>query len=497
MPLLGGKGNKFKVDPPKIRIEKVTVERPSPKPKPKSQALAKASSSRSPSAHRSSPKPATPRQKSNSPYPSSSDERRIERKRKAGSTPAPRKSPVAERVTFDKDSDNEDDGWMSLDTRKRQRKSNESGQLVDPNRKLRNVMAYEEPEAGLKFIHAVDVASLESKCVPVMGAQKEDVALEIQYPSPQPRERFELVWGKDKIDAVQASIRIVQLVAETYLTEEEAEPFTNHNGGLIRRLEKASNRNIQDLTGFKAAIHEYNQTLLALVEDGIISKNLDKLHDLPAHLVAFILDQIYDRTVAPQVELLSKYENGTDYVYGELLHPFVTKLFVEQLKMTSDQVFVDLGSGVGNVVLQAALEIGCDSWGCEMMENACNMADAQTKEFDARCKLWGIQAGEVRLERGDFRKNLVIHDALKKADVVLVNNKAFTSQLNDDLVRMFLDLKPGCKIVSLRSFVTDFKSTHNINDVGSTILDVEEFAYPEGFVSWTNAGGPYYISTRK
>lgn len=190
MPLLGGKGNKFKVDPPKIRIEKVTVERPSPKPKPKSQALAKASSSRSPSAHRSSPKPATPRQKSNSPYPSSSDERRIERKRKAGSTPAPRKSPVAERVTFDKDSDNEDDGWMSLDTRKRQRKSNESGQLVDPNRKLRNVMAYEEPEAGLKFIHAVDVASLESKCVPVMGAQKEDVALEIQYPSPQPRERL-------------------------------------------------------------------------------------------------------------------------------------------------------------------------------------------------------------------------------------------------------------------------------------------------------------------
>lgn len=189
MPLLGGKGNKFKVDPPKIRIEKVTVERPSPKPKPKPQTLAaKASSSRSPSVHRSSPKPATPRQKSNSPYPSSSDERRIERKRKAGSTPV-RKSPAVERVNFDKDSDNEDDGWMNLETRKRQRKSNENGQLVDPNRKLRNVMAYEEPEAGLKFIHAVDVASLENRCVPVMGASKEDVALEIQYPSPQPRER--------------------------------------------------------------------------------------------------------------------------------------------------------------------------------------------------------------------------------------------------------------------------------------------------------------------
>ena len=310
-----------------------------------------------------------------------------------------------------------------------------------------------------------------------------------------PFSRFELVWAKDKIDAVEASIRIVRLVAENYLTEEEAEPFTNQTTGLIRRLEKASNRNVQDLMGFKSTLQEYNKTILQLVEDDVVSKNLDKRHELPRHLVDFILDQIYDRTVAPQVELLSKYENGTDYVYGELLHPFISKLLVDQLKMTSSQVMVDLGSGVGNVVLQAALEIGCESWGCEMMENASNLAEAQQKEFESRCVLWGIKPGDAHLERGDFRKNNPIHDALKRADVVLVNNKAFTSQLNDDLVRMFLDLKSGCKIVSLKSFVAD--SSYNINDVGSTILDVEEYTYPEGYVSWTNAGGTYYVSTRK
>lgn len=312
------------------------------------------------------------------------------------------------------------------------------------------------------------------------------------------RYRYELVWGKDKIDAVEASIRVVRHVAETYLTDDEAEPFTNPNGGIIRRLEKASNRNIQDLMGFKTALREYNEKLLNLVEDGIIAKNLDNQHELPQNLVAFILDQIYDRTVALKVELLSKYENGTDYVYGELLHPFISKILLEQTKMTSGQVFVDLGSGVGNVVLQAALEIGCESWGCEMMENACNLGEAQKKEFDARCMLWGIKPGKVHLERGDFRKNAAIHDALKRADVILVNNKAFTSQLNDDLVRMFLDLKSGCKIISLKSFVADMKSNnHNINDVGSTILEVEECTYPEGYVSWTNAGGSYFISTRK
>ncbi|RBR18947.1 hypothetical protein FVER53590_09134 [Fusarium verticillioides] len=493
MRLFGGKNNKIKVDPPKIRIEKVVVDRPAQKPKPKSTSALSGSASRSSSSHRPSPKPLA-RQASHSPYPSSSDEKRLERKRKAPSVT--RRSPASDRIEFDKDSDGEDDGWMTLDT-KRQRKGTEDGSFVDPNRKLRSVRAFEDRMDSRGFIHAVDVASLEHKCVPVMGAQKEDVAIRLQYPSLQPREKYELVWGKDKIDAVEASIKVVRHVAETYLTEEEAEPFTNPNGGIIRRLEKASNRNIQDLMGFKAALREYNEKLRALVEDGVIAKNLDKMHELPQHLVAFILDQIYDRTVALKVELLSKYENGTDYVYGELLHPFISKILVEQTRMTSGQVFVDLGSGVGNVVLQAALEIGCESWGCEMMENACNLAQEQKKEFDARCMLWGVRPGKVHLERGDFRKNLPIHEALKRADVVLVNNKAFTSQLNDDLVRMFLDLKSGCKIVSLKSFVAEKSNNHNINDVGSTILEVEECTYPEGYVSWTNAGGSYFISTRK
>lgn len=249
------------------------------------------------------------------------------------------------------------------------------------------------------------------------------------------------------------------------------------------------------MTGFKNAVREYNETLMQLVEDGIIGKNLDGLHELPRHLVDFILDQIYDRTVAPKVELLSKYENGTDYVYGELQHPFISRILLDDCNMTSKQVMVDLGSGVGNVVLQAALEVGCQSYGCEMMENACNLAEAQEKEFDARCVLWGIKPGKVRLERGDFRQNKVIHEALKRADVVLVNNKAFTSQLNDDLSRMFLDLKAGCKVISLKSFVTD--SSYNVNDVARSIFDVEEKTYPEDFVSWTNNGGSYFIATRK
>lgn len=287
-------------------------------------------------------------------------------------------------------------------------------------------------------------------------------------------------------------MKAVQLVASIYLTDEEARPFVDPENGIYRRLEKS--RNTNDGKGFKAALADFNERLQALQRKGVIAKNIDAMRGVPRELVDFILDQVYDRTVAPKVDLLAKYENGTDNVYGELLHPFISMIF-EKTKLTSDKVFVDLGSGVGNVTLQAALERGCESWGCEVMENACNLAEAQEKEFVARCRLWGIAPGKVHLERGDFRKNERTLEALKRADVVLVNNQAFTSQLNDHLVNMFLDLKIGCKIVSLKTFVHDNKIA--TNDVASSILSVEHFTYPEGYVSWTGAQGTFCISTRK
>jgi [histone H3]-lysine79 N-trimethyltransferase len=287
-------------------------------------------------------------------------------------------------------------------------------------------------------------------------------------------------------------------VAEVYLNSDEAGPLLDPAKGIIRQLERASSPNVQDVFAFKSALAAFNECLLGLHSDGSILANLKLRHDLPSDLVAFILSQVYDRTVAPNVERLRKYENGTDNVYGELLHEFVSDILVKHTKMTSDQVFVDLGSGVGNVVLQAALEIGCESWGCEMMEDACNLAEEQRNEFAARCRQWGIKPGMVHLERGDFLENEPIKRALKVADVVLVNNQAFTSALNAHLVNMFLDLKPGCRIVSLKSFVHDHKSaSHNINDISNNTLDVQHLTYPENYVSWTGAAGTFCISTRR
>lgn len=184
----------------RIRVEKVPIPQ-KPKPPKSSSNLLKPSSratSRSSSAH-PSPRP--------SPQPSSSsanaaaaarEAKYVDRKRKAASTPnKSRSSPAVStsRVEFDSDSGSgDDDDWLgALNSRKRQKRGKlDDGRYVDPNRSLRHKKAFEHRIEGLRFIHAADVASLALKCTPVLGAKEDEVAVRLQYPSLQRRERYVL-----------------------------------------------------------------------------------------------------------------------------------------------------------------------------------------------------------------------------------------------------------------------------------------------------------------
>jgi H3 lysine-79-specific histone-lysine N-methyltransferase len=302
---------------------------------------------------------------------------------------------------------------------------------------------------------------------------------------------YQLVYASDELDPVEEIMKVVKNVGEVYLAPDEAVAFTDENKGFNRRLQRA--RNMKNLDDFKAAVRDYNAAVQKFRDDGIFTRNLDNRHSLPLQFVECVLTQIYDRTVSPNVDSLRKYENGTDNVYGELLSPFVNDIFREtQLK--SDQIFVDLGSGVGNVVLQAALQIGCESWGCEMMKAPCDNAEKQEKEFKARCRMWGLVPGKVKLLRSDFMVCDELFQTLRKADVVLVNNQAFTPDLNAKLAMLFLDLKDGCKVVSLKSFGDVKPHSKQYSILGNFSVTKKE--YYRGYVSWTDAPGEYFIATK-
>ncbi|KAL8722944.1 MAG: hypothetical protein Q9225_000636 [Loekoesia sp. 1 TL-2023] len=409
--------------------------------------------------------------------------------------PLRRKPSTQNRLVSDSDSQESDTG--SAVPAKRAKVTVNS--RTSRKRELRCKIAFSEDDDGVfPMVHAADIASLDKppKYRLAFPQNADCHAITLQYPSASQQEKYELIEPiqSDDFKPLDDIKETLEVIVDNYMPVTDALQFKDDSHGLLRRLKRA--RDKKDGVLYASLIHEWNDAVTRLRCDGVFSGILDELGPLDLRLIERILTQTYARTVSPRVSTLRQYENGTDNVYGELLPKFVSEIF-RITGLGPDHVFVDLGSGVGNVVLQAALEVGCESWGCEIMENACVLASLQEQEFKARCRLWGLASGDINLQRGDFLDNATTHKVLQRADVVLVNNQAFTPELNDRLTSQFLDLKEGCHVVSLKSFVpAGHKITSRNLNSAYNVLDVVEKRYYSACVSWTDAPGPYFISRK-
>ncbi|KAL8693105.1 MAG: hypothetical protein Q9218_001991 [Villophora microphyllina] len=397
------------------------------------------------------------------------------------------------------DSESEESEAVTDVPRKRLKIANKTVTAV--KRQLRCISAFtEDDRVASLVVHAADMASLKmaSKYKLVFSQDLEHHVVELHYPSASQQELFvfDLVepTQSDEYKPLDDIQETLEIILDCYIPLEDAATFKDDSHGLLRRMKRAQDK--KDGPSYISLIAEWNNAMILWRQSGLIGHVLDELPSLDLRLIERILTQTYARVVSPRVSTLRQYENGTDNVYGELLPKFVSEIF-RITDLDPNHLFVDLGSGVGNVVLQAALEVGCESWGCEIMENACVLAELQEQEFKARCRLWGFNIGNIHIQRGNFLENTTIHQVLQKADVILVNNQAFTPELNDRLTSHFLDLKEGCRIVSLKSFVPAGHkiTTRNLNSAYN-ILDVVEERYYSGCVSWTDAPGSYFISRK-
>ncbi|KAL4968826.1 histone methyltransferase DOT1 [Aspergillus stella-maris] len=484
------KGGGFSLQAKKPQIRQVVQSRPAPPSRSSSQTTNKATPRTVSAEPRKKPRdPASRSASRDSDYPRA--KRRLTPLRN-------RKRPTPEqRLSSDDDDDGASDTDTSFDMRKRAR----TGESAEPDysRRLRSVKAFSGDETkSLPTVHASEITSVQKsgKFKPAFGDTGQTSEILLQYPSATPKERYEVVVPRDndEFKPLDDIVQVIETVSQAYIPEDELDEFNDETTGIKRKIRRALARSSE--VEFRDSVNEYNKAISRLRDNGSIAKKLDATHRLTLPHVERILTQIYSRTVSPRVESLRQYENGTDNVYGELLPRFISNIFKET-GLKSDHVFVDLGSGVGNVVLQAALEIGCESWGCEMMQNACDLAKLQQVEFKARCRLWGIAPGKTHLVQGDFLKEQSIIDVLKRADVVLINNQAFTPQLNNELINHFLDMKEGCRIVSLKPFVPVGHKiqSRNLNSP-INLLTVKQKEYYSNSVSWTDVGGSYFIATK-
>lgn len=96
-----------------------------------------------------------------------------------------------------------------------------------------------------------------------------------------------------------------------------------------------------------------------------------------------ILQQTYNAAVTDP-EKLNQYEPFSPEVYGETSYDLVCQM-IDQIEITADDVFIDLGSGVGQVVLQMAAATPCKiCLGVERAEvtNLCDSA-FETQAFNS------------------------------------------------------------------------------------------------------------------
>lgn len=412
-----------------------------------------------------------------------------------------RKSATPQPALFSSDEeDNSSDigGSDSDASRKRIKSSVSSLEDSGPRRNVISDISFKD-DTVFDFIHGADATSgpYASKFKNPFSDDSFE-CVELQYPSTSHRERFELKWpkhaSKDDYKPMEDIIETIKTICMWYFPDNLTSIGLSEETGWERRFHRAWQR--ESIEEFIEIVKEFNGVLSGLLEDGTIEKELKLKKSLHLDWVRRILEQTYGRTVSPKVETLRAYQNGGDNVYGELMPRLCSEIF-HKTKLNHDSVFIDLGSGVGNVVLQAALEIGCESWGIEMMKNPCDLAELQAREFPARTRLWGLSAGKVNLLRGDFTDSPRTDEVLRRADVVLVNNQAFTPALNEALCNKFLDLKEGCQVVSLKPFVPEGHriAMRNLHSVANQLVQ-KRFEYFSTSVSWTESSGYYYIATK-
>lgn len=57
------------------------------------------------------------------------------------------------------------------------------------------------------------------------------------------------------------------------------------------------------------------------------------------------------------------------------------------------------------------------------MPHASLLARRQVAEAEARFRMWGVSGGKMETVEADFTTHAGVHDVLRRADVLLINNE--------------------------------------------------------------------------
>jgi hypothetical protein len=146
------------------------------------------------------------------------------------------------------------------------------------------------------------------------------------------------------------------------------------------------------------------------------------------------------------------------YVHKTVLPAPLTKL---RRACYRCQVFLDIGSGIGQVLVQVSALVGCIAIGIELLEARHGAAMKLVQSFAAFAQHTGVKWGQINIEYGNFTHE-VFREMITGCDVIYCNNAHDTFgvradthggggmlTLNASLAALFASTANGTQMVTL------------------------------------------------
>ncbi|EFP13191.1 hypothetical protein CRE_08458 [Caenorhabditis remanei] len=205
----------------------------------------------------------------------------------------------------------------------------------------------------------------------------------------------------------------------------------------------------------------------------------------------------YECAVPRPADLNTYYKSFTSETYGETNLEQMASI-IDELGIGSHDVFVDLGSGIGQLVCFTAAYAKCrKSVGIELSQIPANYAKNLGGHFKQLMAHFGKSHGRFEHHQGDFLNPKFKKLIIEEATVIFINNFAFSPDLMFRITNELLqDLKHGTRIVTTKPFGAHkkditYRSTGDIN----SISDTRELTSLEYGVSWTAKQVKFWLTT--
>lgn len=125
---------------------------------------------------------------------------------------------------------------------------------------------------------------------------------------------------------------------------------------------------------------------------------------------------------------------------------------IKHVHVTNEDTFIDLGSGVGQVVLQMAGSFPLKTClGIEKADTPSHYAERMDVYFRQFMAWFGKRYCEYKLIKGDFLMD-EHREKITSSSLVFVNNFAFGPNVDHQLKERFADMRDGARVVSSKSF---------------------------------------------